>query len=64
MLWVLTGFTLYIAGKYDESELVLSKFKWGHTFFELNSKILQDYAQANTSDEIANIEKNYYQQFL
>ena len=56
--------TLYIAGKYDESELVLSKFKWGHTFFELNSKILQDYTQANTSDEIANIEKNYYQQFL
>ena len=56
--------TLFIAGRQEESELVLSKFKWGHTFFELNSDILDHYCEANTSDEIAIIEKKYYEKFL
>ena len=56
--------TLFITGRQEESELVLSKFKWGHTFFELNSGILDDYCKANTSDEIAIIEKKYYEKFL
>ena len=56
--------SLFITGNSQESELVLSKFKWGHTFFELNSEILDDYSNANTSEEIALIEKEYYQKFL
>ena len=56
--------SLFITGNFQESELVLSKFKWGHTFFELNSEILDDYSNANTSEEISLIEKEYYQKFL
>ncbi|NSL75227.1 MAG: DUF367 family protein [Thaumarchaeota archaeon] len=56
--------SLFITGRQEESELVLSKFKWGHTFFELNSDILDDYCKANTSDEIAITEKKYYEKFL
>lgn len=56
--------SLFITGRQEESELVLSKFKWGHTFFELNSDILDDYYKANTSDEIAITEKKYYEKFL
>ena len=46
---------LYIAGFKDEAKQVLSIFIWGHTFFELNDKLLEAYAAAKDSTEIVAI---------
>ena len=43
---------LYIAGFKEEAQKLLSIFIWGHTFFELNSKLLDDYAAAKDSTEV------------
>jgi len=49
---------LYIAGFKDEARKVLSIFTWGHTFFELNAVLLEDYAAARDSTEIIEIMQN------
>ncbi|HXP51623.1 MAG TPA: DUF367 family protein, partial [Bacteroidia bacterium] len=36
--------SLFILGWKNQSERILDKFKWGHTFIELNSEILNDYS--------------------
>ena len=46
---------LYIAGFKDEARELLSIFTWGHTFFELNAMLLDDYAAAKDSTEIVAI---------
>lgn len=51
---------LRILGFEDEAYQVMNKFKWGHTFFELNEDLLSDYAAANSSDEIRRIEIEYF----
>jgi pre-rRNA-processing protein TSR3 len=51
---------LYILGEKALSIQILSKFKWGHTFLELNSNLLEDYAQAESSEQIAKIEHEYF----
>src|SRR3972149_3035480 len=43
---------LHIAGFKDEAKKVLSVFTWGHTFFELNAILLEDYAAAWDSSEV------------
>jgi pre-rRNA-processing protein TSR3 len=43
---------LYIAGFKEEAQKVLSIFVWGHTFFELNAELLDEYATAKDSTEI------------
>lgn len=43
---------LYIAGFKDEARKVLSIFTWGHTFFELNAILLDDYAAARDSADV------------
>ena len=40
----------------------MDKFKWGHTFLELNSNLLEDYANAETKEQIEQLEKEYFQQ--
>ena len=46
---------LYIAGFKEEAQKLLSIFTWGHTFFELNSMLLDDYASAKDSIEVVAI---------
>jgi len=46
---------LYIAGFKEEAKKVLAIFIWGHTFFELNATLLDDYATAKDSTEIVEI---------
>ncbi len=46
---------LYITGFKDEARKVLSIFTWGHTFFELNAILLEDYAAARNSTEVVGI---------
>ena len=43
---------IYIAGFRQESEELLSIFTWGHTFFEINSMLLDNYVLAKDSAEI------------
>lgn len=52
---------LYIAGFKQEAFKLLSIFKWGHTFIELNIEKLEKYAEAKNSSEIVQIQKQYIQ---
>jgi pre-rRNA-processing protein TSR3 len=47
---------LYIAGFKEESEQVLSIFTWGHTFFEINGMLLDNYVTAKNSAEIVEMQ--------
>ncbi len=38
---------------------ILDKFKWGHTFFELNQNLLDEYSKIKTEDEINVILQEY-----
>jgi pre-rRNA-processing protein TSR3 len=40
----------------------MDKFKWGHTFLELNADLLDDYADAETEEQVAELEKEYFPQ--
>ncbi|MEM1563292.1 MAG: DUF367 family protein [Candidatus Bathyarchaeia archaeon] len=50
---------LYIAGYRQEAFRLLSIFKWGHTFIELNKTMLENYAKAKNSGEIVKIQKQF-----
>ncbi|HET7149550.1 MAG TPA: DUF367 family protein [Candidatus Nitrosopolaris sp.] len=52
--------SLFILGCKTMSENILDKFKWGHTFFDLNSEILSDYTNAANTLEIIELEKGYF----
>ena len=47
---------LYIAGFKKEAQELLSIFTWGHTFFELNSMLLDNYSSAKDSAEIVEMQ--------
>jgi pre-rRNA-processing protein TSR3 len=48
---------LYIAGFKDNAAEMLSIFKWGHTFLEMNHERLEAYATAKNSTEIVELQK-------
>ncbi len=50
---------LYIMGFNDQADSVLNKFKWGHTFYELNQNLLREYSGAQTHKEIIEISREY-----
>ncbi len=52
--------SMFILGWRNQAEKILDKFKWGHTFIELNSEILNDYTNAQNATEIVGIEKEYF----
>jgi pre-rRNA-processing protein TSR3 len=41
---------------------LMNKFKWGHTFLELNSNLLEEYANVENVTQIADLEKSYFPQ--
>jgi pre-rRNA-processing protein TSR3 len=47
---------LYIAGFKEKARELLSIFTWGHTFFELNDVLLENYALARDSAEIVDMQ--------
>ena len=51
--------SLLILGFSRQGMDLLDKFKWGHTFYELNRNILHDYANAKEEDEIESILRDY-----
>lgn len=51
---------LYITGYKEQAWEVMNKFKWGHTFIELNFNILEDYSNTTEQQRILEIEKEYF----
>ncbi|MHA1263944.1 MAG: DUF367 family protein [Candidatus Helarchaeota archaeon] len=51
--------TLYIIGFPDYANQILSIFKWGKHFLQLNAEPLQEYAQAKDSQEVVEIQKEF-----
>lgn len=43
----------------EKAEEILNKFKWGHTFLELNEELFNDYSKAKNASELLKIEKEY-----
>lgn len=52
--------SLFILGYVYEAEKLLSKFRWGHTFVELNSELLTAYSTKTDPLEIVKIEREYF----
>jgi len=50
---------LFILGFDNKALQLLDKFKWGHTFYELNQNLLKEYANIKSEEEIEEILINY-----
>jgi pre-rRNA-processing protein TSR3 len=50
---------LHIAGFKEDAGKLLSIFKWGHTFFDLNLEMLESYANAKNSTEVVEAQQKY-----
>jgi pre-rRNA-processing protein TSR3 len=50
----------YILNEKDLATRMMDKFKWGHTFLELNANLLDDYANAETEEQVVELEKDYF----
>jgi pre-rRNA-processing protein TSR3 len=50
---------LYIAGFRDQANELLSVFKWGHTFLEMNYERLERYANAKDSTDVVELQKRF-----
>ncbi|WP_122089242.1 DUF367 family protein [Halalkalicoccus subterraneus] len=48
-----------ILGEREHAESILSKFRWGHTFLELNEEPLRRYAACEDSSEIVAVQGEY-----
>ena len=51
--------SLFILGFKEQSLELLDKFKWGHTFYELNQNLLDEYAKLENEEQIHLILKDY-----
>jgi pre-rRNA-processing protein TSR3 len=50
---------LCILDEREHAERLLSKFRWGHTFLELNDEPLQRYAECTDSAEVVDVQEEY-----
>ncbi|MFB5646375.1 MAG: ribosome biogenesis domain-containing protein, partial [Nitrosopumilaceae archaeon] len=44
---------LYVLGYSDLSLKILDKFKWGHTFYDLNKELLDAYSKIDSENKIS-----------
>ena len=54
----------YILGEKKIASSLLDKFKWGHTFLELNLDALEDYSSAENRKDIMRIELEYFGRYI
>ena len=54
----------YVLGEKKFASSLLDKFKWGHTFLELNHDALEDYSFAENIDDIMKIEMDYFGSYM
>ncbi|XP_062583431.1 18S rRNA aminocarboxypropyltransferase-like [Saccostrea cucullata] len=52
----------YITGYKELGDILLKKFKWGHTFYEVNQELLEKYAKCKDSTEVVAAQKEYLEQ--
>ncbi len=50
---------LYILGLKKEATELLDKFKWGHTFYELNKNLLDEYTTMDSEEQVETILKDF-----
>lgn len=50
---------LYIVGFEEQASEVLSVFKWGHTFLDINRGRLESYRNARNSAEVVELQKQF-----
>ncbi|MFB6130472.1 MAG: DUF367 family protein [Salinigranum sp.] len=50
---------LVILGERARAEELLSKFRWGHTFLELNDEPLRRYAECGNSTDVVAVQQEY-----
>ncbi len=53
---------LYISGFCDQAKELLSKFKWGIQFINLNKELLDGYMQAKDSKGVVKVQTEYLKQ--
>ena len=51
--------SLFILGCAEQALLLLDKFRWGHTFYELNKNLLEEYSKLTSSGGIQTILRQY-----
>jgi len=51
--------SLFILGFKEQSLELLNKFKWGHTFYELNQNLLNDYSKSENEEDVKTIVADY-----
>ena len=49
---------LFIRGERDRATKVLSHFRWGDTFIEVNGALLESYSAASTSAEVIRVQSD------
>ena len=49
----------FIMGFDSMAHDLLGKFKWGHTFYDLNKDLLLDYSEAKSEEELHTLAKQY-----
>ncbi|MDA4130431.1 MAG: DUF367 family protein [Thaumarchaeota archaeon] len=55
-----TAGALYITGFRSYATRLISLYKWGSTFLTLNENALNDYSEANSQEEMQNLEVDYF----
>jgi pre-rRNA-processing protein TSR3 len=55
---------LYILNEKELATKMMDKFKWGHTFLQLNANLLDDYADAETEEQVVKLEEEYFPQLV
>jgi len=53
--------SLYIIGKRAQAEELMSLFKWGHVFLDINRERLEEYSAASTSAEVVVVQERMLQ---
>jgi len=51
--------TLFLGGFYDETDFLLSHFKWGKSFLKVNKELFDNYRNCNNSDELKQFQEKY-----
>lgn len=54
----------YVLGEKEFASSLLDKFKWGHTFLELNHDALEDYSAAENRKDVMRIELEYFGRYV
>ncbi len=51
---------LCILGRREQAEVLLSKFRWGHSFLELNHNLLLEYSSACSAEAVLRVQEEYF----